>query len=137
MHLRGESGKGCFQRTSRNLDLCDSYCLNVAESSHKPSKLARGAQALRGFALFTIICAFGYISNIVISALPIGYWIFSANPTWWLAGACGAVISAVWNSLGERRHCLAALTLAVNVLLLCDAEQRTTGRGGEPLGVIC
>jgi putative flippase GtrA len=55
-------------------------------------RVLRGSQALRGFALFTIICAFGYISNIGVAN-----WIFSTNPTWWLAGACGAVISAVWN----------------------------------------
>jgi len=55
-------------------------------------QVLRGADALRGFALFVIICAFGYISNISVAN-----WIFSANPTWWLAGACGAVISAVWN----------------------------------------
>jgi dolichol-phosphate mannosyltransferase len=52
----------------------------------------RGFAALRGFALFALICSFGLLSNISVAD-----WLFSIDRTWWIAGFTGALISAVWN----------------------------------------
>jgi dolichol-phosphate mannosyltransferase len=52
----------------------------------------RGFAALRGFALFALICSFGLLSNISVAD-----WLFSIDRTWWIAGLTGALISAVWN----------------------------------------
>ena len=59
--------------------------------TYRDQKLS-GIDALRGFALFVLICSFGFVSNISISD-----WIFVGDKAWWLAGFAGAVVSAVWN----------------------------------------
>ncbi len=51
-----------------------------------------GAAALKGLGLFYLICAVGALSNIGVAT-----WLYSQQPTWWLAGLLGSVVGAVWN----------------------------------------
>lgn len=58
----------------------------------------RGLEAIRGAAVFCVIGATGFIANIGIATL-----LYGANHVWWLAGAAGALIGAVWNfSMSNR-----------------------------------
>jgi dolichol-phosphate mannosyltransferase len=52
----------------------------------------RGWAAVKGFALFVLVCSFGFASNISVAE-----WVFRMEHTWLLAGFAGAAISAVWN----------------------------------------
>jgi len=63
-----------------------------------------GLAALKGVAIYALICSIGIFSNIGVAE-----WIYTANSTWWLAGLTGAVVSAVWNyavsaTLVWRKH---------------------------------
>lgn len=51
-----------------------------------------GTAALRGLLLFYVICAIGAVSNIGVAT-----WLYSNEPTWWLAGLFGSIVGAVWN----------------------------------------
>jgi dolichol-phosphate mannosyltransferase len=58
----------------------------------------RGLAALRGAAIFCMIGSTGFIANIGIATL-----LYGAQHLWWLAGAAGALIGAVWNfSMSNR-----------------------------------
>jgi dolichol-phosphate mannosyltransferase len=58
----------------------------------------RGLAAVRGAAVFCMIGAAGFIANIGIATL-----LYDAKHVWWLAGAAGALIGAVWNfSMSNR-----------------------------------
>lgn len=57
-----------------------------------------GFAALRGAVVFCLIGTTGFIANIGIATL-----LYGADHTWWLAGAAGALIGAVWNfSMSNR-----------------------------------
>jgi dolichol-phosphate mannosyltransferase len=43
-------------------------------------------------AIFCAIGATGFIANIGVAS-----WFYAEKPLWWLAGAAGAIIGAVWN----------------------------------------
>lgn len=45
-----------------------------------------------GFAGFCAIGAAGAITNVGLAS-----WLYSEQPTWWLAGAAGAIMGALWN----------------------------------------
>jgi dolichol-phosphate mannosyltransferase len=47
---------------------------------------------IKGLVEFELICAVGAISNVGVASL-----IYGQMNTWWLAGLCGALMSAVWN----------------------------------------
>jgi dolichol-phosphate mannosyltransferase len=51
-----------------------------------------GLAALKGLLLFYVICAIGAVSNIGVAT-----WLYSNEPTWWLAGLFGSIVGAVWN----------------------------------------
>ena len=51
-----------------------------------------GKKLIRGLFSFYVACSFGAIINIAFSA-----WLFELSLPWWLAGALGAVVGAVWN----------------------------------------
>jgi dolichol-phosphate mannosyltransferase len=51
-----------------------------------------GIGLLWGFLGFCAIGAAGAITNVGLAS-----WLYSEEPTWWLAGAAGAVMGALWN----------------------------------------
>jgi len=51
-----------------------------------------GFGLLWGFLGFCLIGAAGAITNVGLAS-----WLYSQEPTWWLAGAAGAVMGALWN----------------------------------------
>jgi dolichol-phosphate mannosyltransferase len=52
----------------------------------------KGWRLLRGLVSFYVVCSVGAIGNVGIAA-----YVFKADQAWWLAGAAGAVVGAVWN----------------------------------------
>jgi dolichol-phosphate mannosyltransferase len=52
----------------------------------------RGWPMLRGLFGFCAISAVGAIANVGIAS-----WLYANEPVWWLAGAAGALMGAVWN----------------------------------------
>jgi len=51
-----------------------------------------GIGLLWGFFGFCAIGAAGAITNVGLAS-----WLYSEQPTWWLAGAAGAIMGALWN----------------------------------------
>jgi dolichol-phosphate mannosyltransferase len=51
-----------------------------------------GFALLRGLAGFCAISAVGAVANIGMAS-----WLYAHQPTWWLAGAAGAIMGAFWN----------------------------------------
>jgi dolichol-phosphate mannosyltransferase len=47
---------------------------------------------LRGAAVYCAIGATGFVANIGVAS-----WLYAERPSWWLAGAAGALVGAVWN----------------------------------------
>jgi len=52
----------------------------------------KGAAQLRGFLLFCLIASVGVLANIDLAS-----WLYVERSGWWLAGAAGAIMSALWN----------------------------------------
>jgi dolichol-phosphate mannosyltransferase len=52
----------------------------------------KGWAMLRGFVLFCLIGSVGVIANVDLAG-----WLYVERPIWWVAGAVGAVMSALWN----------------------------------------
>jgi dolichol-phosphate mannosyltransferase len=53
----------------------------------------RGAQLLRGFIIFAVVCGVGAAANLGIASFVIG----AGHQSWWAAGLAGAAMSLVWN----------------------------------------
>ncbi len=51
-----------------------------------------GWRALGGLASFYAVCSVGALANLGVAS-----WLFGHAPIWWLAGAAGALMGAVWN----------------------------------------
>ena len=52
----------------------------------------KGLSALRGFILFCLLCSAGALANVDLAS-----WLYTNREVWWLAGAAGAIMGAVWN----------------------------------------
>jgi dolichol-phosphate mannosyltransferase len=52
----------------------------------------KGFSALRGFALFCLIGSVGVLANVDLAS-----WLYTNRQVWWLAGATGAIMGALWN----------------------------------------
>ena len=52
----------------------------------------KGLSALRGFVLFCLIGSVGVLANIDLAS-----WLYTNRQVWWVAGASGAIMSALWN----------------------------------------
>lgn len=52
----------------------------------------KGFAMLRGFVLFCLIASVGVIANVDLAS-----WLYVERPIWWVAGAVGAIMSALWN----------------------------------------
>lgn len=51
-----------------------------------------GLKWVRGLVSFWVICSIGALANVGVAS-----WVYGAEPTWWLAGAAGALMGAVFN----------------------------------------
>ena len=52
----------------------------------------KGWAMLKGFVLFCLIGSVGILANVDLAG-----WLYVERPIWWVAGAVGAVMSALWN----------------------------------------
>jgi dolichol-phosphate mannosyltransferase len=52
----------------------------------------KGLAALRGFILFCLLCSAGALANVDLAS-----WLYADRQVWWVAGAAGAVMGALWN----------------------------------------
>jgi dolichol-phosphate mannosyltransferase len=52
----------------------------------------KGLAMVRGFVLFCLIGSVGVLANIDLAS-----WLYTERSVWWLAGAAGAIMSALWN----------------------------------------
>jgi dolichol-phosphate mannosyltransferase len=52
----------------------------------------KGFAVFRGFFLFCLFASVGVLANVDLAS-----WLYVERPVWWVAGAIGAVMSALWN----------------------------------------
>ena len=52
----------------------------------------KGIMMLRGFVLFCLIGSVGALTNVDLAS-----WLYTERQVWWVAGAAGAVMGALWN----------------------------------------
>mgnify|MGYP000843937209 CR=1 FL=1 len=52
----------------------------------------KGFAILRGLLLFYLVCSVGLLANVGVA-----FSIYDQEPTWWIAGAAGALMGVVWN----------------------------------------
>ncbi len=52
----------------------------------------KGLGMLRGFILFCLFASFGAFTNVDLAS-----WLYYEHQVWWVAGAAGAIMSALWN----------------------------------------
>jgi dolichol-phosphate mannosyltransferase len=72
--------------------LLSNFLLNNA-TTYRDRRL-RGLPLITGFIGFCVIGAAGAISNVGIAT-----WLYSEHSVWWVAGAAGSVMGALWNYL--------------------------------------
>lgn len=51
-----------------------------------------GGKWIRGLLSFCAVCSFGAIANVGVAS-----WVYDNDPNWWIAGAAGAIMGAVFN----------------------------------------
>jgi dolichol-phosphate mannosyltransferase len=78
------------QASAALLSIASNFWLNNVLTYR--DRALHGFAAVKGLAIFALICSFGFLSNISVAD-----WIFTIDNTWWIAGFTGALISAVWN----------------------------------------
>ena len=52
----------------------------------------KGIAMIRGFILFCLIGSVGVLANVDLAS-----WLYYERPVWWVAGAVGAIMGALWN----------------------------------------
>lgn len=52
----------------------------------------RGAALARGLLAFYLVCSLGALANVGVASV-----LFAQNGVWWLAGAAGVLVGAIWN----------------------------------------
>jgi len=70
--------------------LCSNFLLNN-ELTYRDRRL-KGWSMLWGFIGFCAIGSVGALTNVGVAS-----WLYSEDPVWWVAGAAGAVMGALWN----------------------------------------
>ena len=78
------------QVTATLVAMTSNFILNN-ELTYRDRQL-KGPAALRGFALFCLLCSAGALANVDLAS-----WLYSNREVWWLAGAAGALMGALWN----------------------------------------
>ena len=70
--------------------MASNFLLNN-ELTYRDRRL-KGFGMLKGFLLFCLIGSVGVLANVDLAG-----WLYMERPIWWVAGAVGAVMSALWN----------------------------------------
>jgi dolichol-phosphate mannosyltransferase len=78
------------QVTAILVAMTSNFMLNN-ELTYRDRRL-KGPAVLRGFALFCLLCSAGALANVDLAS-----WLYSNREVWWLAGAAGALMGALWN----------------------------------------
>lgn len=78
------------QVTATLVAMTSNFVLNN-ELTYRDRRLT-GPSVLRGFALFCLLCSAGALANVDLAS-----WLYSNREVWWLAGAAGALMGALWN----------------------------------------
>jgi dolichol-phosphate mannosyltransferase len=78
------------QVTAILVAMTSNFILNN-ELTYRDRRLT-GLSVLRGFALFCLLCSAGALANVDLAS-----WLYSNREVWWVAGAAGAVMGALWN----------------------------------------
>ena len=90
LHELGTNNFGLEQTIATMIAIAWNFVFNNL-FTYRDQRLV-GWPFLKGLVEFELICAVGAISNVGIASL-----IYGQMNTWWLAGFCGALMSAVWN----------------------------------------
>ncbi len=78
------------QLSAALLAMCWNFGLNNA-LTYRDRRL-KGWDAVRGLISFCAVCTIGAIANVGVAS-----WVYGNEPVWWLAGAAGALMGAVFN----------------------------------------
>jgi dolichol-phosphate mannosyltransferase len=81
---------GTAQITATVVAMTGNFLLNN-ELTYRDKHLT-GLAMLRGLLGFYGVSTFGAVANVSVAD-----WLYTSEPVWWLAGAAGALMSAVWN----------------------------------------
>jgi dolichol-phosphate mannosyltransferase len=80
------------QSVATFISLLSNFLLNNA-TTYRDRRL-RGFSLVTGFLVFCAIGAAGAVSNVGLAT-----WLYSAHSRWWVAGAAGSIMGALWNYL--------------------------------------
>lgn len=83
-------GFAAAQSIATFVALISNFLLNNALTYH--DRRLSGKGLILGFLGFCVIGSVGAITNVGLAS-----WLYSREPTWWLAGAAGAIMGAFWN----------------------------------------
>jgi dolichol-phosphate mannosyltransferase len=78
------------QTVATFVSMLSNFLLNNQLTYH--DRRLSGKNLITGFAGFCVIGSVGALTNVGLAS-----WIYSERPTWWLAGAAGAMMGALWN----------------------------------------
>lgn len=78
------------QSAATFVSMVSNFVLNNQLTYH--DRRLSGKNLITGFIGFCAIGSVGALTNVGLAS-----WIYSARPTWWLAGAAGAFMGALWN----------------------------------------
>ena len=93
-----QSGAGCScptrfraaQIIATLVAMTSNFLLNN-ELTYRDRRL-KGVAMLRGFVLFCLIGSVGVLTNVDLAS-----WLYIERQVWWVAGAAGAIMGALWN----------------------------------------
>jgi dolichol-phosphate mannosyltransferase len=78
------------QTVATFVSMVSNFLLNNQLTYH--DRRLSGKGLITGFVGFCLIGSVGALTNVGLAS-----WIYSERPTWWLAGAAGAMMGALWN----------------------------------------
>ena len=83
---------GTAQTVAAMLAICGNFLLHNM-IIYRDRRL-RGWRFVTGLVRFQLMCAAGTFSNVAVASL-----VYARDPSWWIAGLCGALVGAVWTSM--------------------------------------
>ena len=88
--LMTSAGFPLAQSVATFVSITSNFLLNNL-FTYRDCRLA-GLSAVRGLAIFYLICSIGALSNIGVAS-----WLYANQRIWWLDGLLGSIVGAVWN----------------------------------------
>ena len=88
--LMTSAGFPLAQSVATFVSMTSNFLLNNL-FTYRDCRLA-GLSAVRGLAIFYLICSIGALSNIGVAS-----WLYANQRIWWLDGLLGSIVGAVWN----------------------------------------